>query len=306
MNRLKQIASILISFISITTLAQNEIPNGGFETWPDDIAPAGYGAFQAPQKQYDKLRTVFKSPDARSGSFSMRLRNASIKEAIAAMNINTHGVSFPDQIIPAGIWSCEGNCKIPPKDNLGRARFPVTKRYKTLCGYYKGKLAGGDKLFVSIVMFKGSNVLGGSDAGLIQHAFITQSSATWKKFEIPITYLGSDENVMPDAAALQISIVGKTFPQNPYAGGTGQSATLGTEVLVDDVTFCVGKADVLVFTPKVVNEVSAGPTQDSASTASTQNSSNGTNIQIPENEHLLPGVQTFVNLDNDDNDAFYD
>ncbi len=299
---------LLLSLLCpVFSIAQNnEIPNGGFENWPDDFTPAGYGSFQAPQAQYAALRTVFKSTDARSGKFSVRLRNASIKEAIAQMNINTQGVNFPDQIIPSGVWSCEGNCKVPPKDNPGRSRFPVTKRYKTICGYYKGKLAGGDKILVSVVMFKEKNVIGGSDAGTIQHAFITQGSDKWKRFEIPVTYFGSAESVIPDAAALQISIVGKNYPQNAFAGGTGLFVTIGTEVLIDDVSFCVGKADVLVFTPKVLNEVSTPSEQDTASVANEQNTSNGTNVQIPENQHLNPGVQTFVNFDNDDNDAFYD
>lgn len=300
----------IMCLLCIVTVAQrNEIPNGDFENWPDDFAPEGFGSFQAPQKQYAQLRTVFKSNDAKSGKSSVRLRNTSIKEYVAAMNINTYGMSFPDQSIPAGIWSCDGNCKIPPRGNIDRVKFPVTKRYKTLCGYYKGTLAGGDKLFVSIVMFKGNNVMGGSDAGTIQHAFVTQSSNGWKKFEIPITYLNVRDDAVPDGAALQISIVGAGYPQNAYAGGTGQSVHLGTELFIDDVAFCVGKADVLVFSPKVLNEVNttiATEGQDSTSTMPEQNESTGTNVQIPQNENLDPGVQTFVNLDNDDRDKYFD
>lgn len=281
----------------------NEIPNGSFEEWSGSF-PVNYGAFQAPQAAYKDLQVVFQSTDARSGKSSLRLRNGSLHEYLKKNPIPTTYMP-PEIIFPAGIWSCSGDCKVPPKGKQGleRSRFTVTKRYKTLCGYYKGKLAGGDKLNISISMFKGDNAMGGSDAGLIQHAFITQSSTTWKRFEIPITYFTTDEDIIPDGALLQISIVGASFPKNPMA----YAGTFGTEILIDDVAFCVGKADVLVFSPKVLNETSipnAG--QDSVLTNTEQNESNGTNVIVPQNEHLNPGVQTFVNLDNDDNDKFFD
>ena len=288
---------------------KNEIPNGDFENWPDNFAPAGYGSFQAPQAQYKELRTVFKSTDALSGKFSVRLKNASINELMKNMGVKLPaGYSIPETIIPAGIWHCQGDCKTPPKGKAGlsRARFPVSKRYLTVCGYYKGTLAGGDKVFISIVMYKGNNIMGGSDAGTIQHSFVTESAGKWKKFEIPVSYLPGNEETIPDAASIEISIVGKDFPQNAYAGSTGSNVHLGTDVLIDNIGFCAGKADVLLFLPKVMNEKSKGSGGDSSLSDGGTNQSNGTNELIPVNENLKPGAQTFVNLDNDDRDEFFD
>jgi hypothetical protein len=299
-------------FFYLNGLAQKgELPNGSFENWPDDFAPAEYGAFQAPQAQYKELRTVFKSDDAHAGKYSVRLKNASINEMMQKMGVKLPaGFSIPETIIPAGIWHCSGNCKMPPRGRQGleRAKFPVSYRYKTVCGYYKGKLAGGDKLFVSVAMFKGNNVMGGSDAGTIQQAFIVESTDTWKKFEIPITYLANDKSATPDGMSLEISIVGAGFPQNAFAGGTGGFVHLGTDVLIDNVHFCEGKADLLVFNPKVLNEKSTPIVHnDTSSTASnTANASNGTHELVPDNEQMNPGAQTFVNLDNDDNDVLFD
>lgn len=295
----------LLAQISIQA-QPNEIPNSDFEEWSGD-RPLNYGAFQAPQAQYKDLQTVFQSTDAHTGKYSLRLRNGSLHEYLKKNPIPT-SYKPPEIIFPAGVWSCEGDCRIPPKGKEGfkKAQFKVSKRYKTLCGYYKGTLAGGDKLFVSITMFKGTSAMGGSDAGTAQKAFITQSSNGWKKFEIPILYFPGNDAEMPDGAAIQISITGRSFPQNPI----GMQGTFGSEILIDDLSFCIGKADILVFLPKVMNEKSPDtppPANDQQETPGTAPAaSTGTNVQLGKDQQLIPGVQTFVNLDNDDLDDFFD
>lgn len=299
-------AAFALFYLLPAAAQSNEIPNSDFEYWSGD-RPDGFGAFQAPKSAYKDLQTVFQSNDAHNGKHSVRLRNGSLHEYLKKNPIPTT-YKPPEIIFPAGIWTCAGDCRIPPKGMEGfkKAQFKVSKRYKTLCGYYKGTLSGGDKLFISISMFKGNNVMGGSDAGTIQHAFITQSSNGWKKFEIPITYLPGNDKEIPDGASLQISIAGRSFPQNPM----GISGTFGSEILIDDLSFCTGKADILVFLPKVMNEESpdtpAPANDEQEPPVNTQVSGAGSNLQLSKEQQLIPGVQTFVNLDNDDTDEFFD
>lgn len=215
---------------------KNEIPNADFEDWTDDV-PANYGAFQPPNKMF---QTVFRSSTAPSGKSALRITNT----------------TFMGQLMPGGIWYCKGDCSIPPKGMAGfnRSKFPVTRRYMTLCGYYKANLKGGDKLWISISMFKDTMALGGSDAGPIQLAFITKSTSEWKRFDIPITYPAGSDSLIPNGAFLEIAIVNAAFPQNPYK----MQGTAGSEVFIDKLTFCKGKEDILVSVPKEAEESTAG------------------------------------------------
>jgi hypothetical protein len=216
---------------NVTPVVQhlNEIPNGDFEEW-NDFSLVNYGAFQPPNKVF---QTVFKSTEAPSGRSSVKI-----------VNVALHG-----QVIPGGIWYSKGDYRTPPRGREGfsRAKFPITKRHKTLCGYYKAKLLGDDKLWISVGIFNGeNNVIGGTDSGGIQHAFITENTSAWKPFQVPISYDPTRESLPADFAALEIAIAGKRFPQSPNAF----NGTAGSEVHVDALSFCKGKEDILVPKPK--------------------------------------------------------
>lgn len=226
------LATLLLFSVPVMSQTINEIPNADFEDWTGN-APTNYGAFQAPNGMF---QTVFKSGNAPSGNSCLRIANASVM----------------GQVIPGGLWYCKGDCSVPPKgmEGFNRSKFPVTKHYKTLCGYYKANLKGGDKIWISISMFKGNTNLGGSDAGKIQLAFITKSTSVWKKFMIPITYPVENATAIPDGAFLEIAIVKASFPKNPYQ----MQGTAGSEVYIDKLSFCKGKEDILVSLPENNNE----------------------------------------------------
>lgn len=204
-------------FAAGTAQAQiNELPNPDFEQWTD-FAPVDYGAFQPPQLFW---RTVFQSSDAASGQFAVRLRT----------------VAFSGQTFNGGLFSCTiGDCRTPPDDDAA-LYFPVSLRYTNLCGQYQGAPVGGDKLFVSLALLQGGTVIGGTDAGTSQGAFLTEPQDRWTPFNMPITYLpGVGDSVRPDQAILELSNVGPTFPQGDPATFAG---SVGTEFAVDDLYFC--------------------------------------------------------------------
>ena len=182
-------------------------------------------------------------------------------------------IGFFGQTFSGGMFYCQGACS-SERD----LEFPVTRQADAICGHYKASLLGGDRLMVNLVYRHGGRPFAGTDQGDSQHAFLAADASEWTPFRVPITAAPGDEETIPDRALLQIALFGPGYPQQPADFGTA-----GSQAWVDGVRFCDDVVDLEVDRPGVLG----GATVDDSSEAS-------------------PGVQTFVNLDNDDGDDFFD
>lgn len=288
-----------------------EIPNGDFETWSGDN-PANWGTGMPDPMQgqwsamldgYD-LQNVKRSTDSKSGDHSLHLKNISL---LAYMQSRPDWAKF-DQMpgikaqieadlkrnsFMASVYSCQGDCDaLVSMGNPGiagqmlkRIKFPVAKQPKSLCGFYKANLKGGDKLWINAALFSGEDIAGSFKPGERQ-SVISQSSTTWKSFKIPLYTLSEDLEVT--AASLQISIVGAAFPDEPPYQVTGAALGLsipgtdGSEVWIDDLCFC-DQVQLDIWKPDLLG-----------------------GQMVASGEKRVKGAQTFVNLDNDDDDEMWD
>lgn len=163
MKKLIIIPAVLLA-LAMTINAQ--IPNAGFETWttfgsyeePDGWAtmnPACAGPFYS----------CTKSADHYEGNYSIRLENnTSLTQYTGGYGMAiTDTMAYPFQ--PA---------------------FAVTGQPNTLSGYYKYTSLNNDTMFIRIVSFKNSIMLG-------YNTFKTGTSTTnWTGFDLPLTYPAAD------------------------------------------------------------------------------------------------------------------
>ena len=152
----KLLQSILVTLFSfnftLSLMAQNPIPNAGFENWTGDNLEGWW------ENNLFEPHPVTPSNDAHSGSLSAKL------EAVE--------------------WS---SVPIPPSmisgDSLG---FAVTERHATLTGFYKFTPVANEMLNISVGMFFGADSAVG-----ISLLSITTAASNWTKFSTPITYFSS-------------------------------------------------------------------------------------------------------------------
>lgn len=142
-----------------------------------------------------------------------------------------------------------------------------------VCGAYKGYIGSTDELVISVNV-DGNN--SGFSAGT-QKAF-SRSSSNWIEFAIPMNaYPG---NTIPESANVGINA---RIMQRGSLMNWGKSPF--TEIWLDSFHFC-DPVQLTAYAPEVI----AG----------------NTTTKIHDREEESKGVQTFVNLDNDDEDGEYD
>jgi len=174
--------TLVLVFFNFALLAQ--VPNAGFESWtgssPDNWMPSYPTA-------------ISKSTDAHSGS-------AAVKGEV----ISLFGVLMPPQVI----------CGTP-----GGQGFTVTNRPKTFTMWYKHNSVQGDVFFVNVVLYNGSNAVGGA-------AGIFNATSAYTKISIDFTYM--EGGAVPDNAYIQLGIT----------ADQGSSAIhQGSYFIADDVAF---------------------------------------------------------------------
>jgi hypothetical protein len=145
--------ALAISLAIIPTgiaVAQDEVPNAGFESWSMG-EPAGWltsGGF-APG-------TIAQSTDAHSGNYALELA-----------------------VVQVGPGFYQGGFAQCPS---GGGSFPISERWTQLRGYYKINTPDGDGVGISVALYKGGAIIG--TGGF----FDTGSTAGWQEFVTDLVY----------------------------------------------------------------------------------------------------------------------
>ena len=182
------------SLITCVAMAQNEIPNAGFEDWSGDT-PVGWTTANAP----GFLTPVTQSTDAAEGSSSAR------GEALAIPG----GSAVLAPVLTMGV---------------GGALVPITQAYEGIRGQYKMQANGSDAMIVALQLY--------DDAGaLVASAEVDLPTATmWTEFELVLDYNAGSSTEQPTRGQIQITIennsgtatVGSVFHVDDlsFTGGT--------------------------------------------------------------------------------------
>jgi hypothetical protein len=148
---------VLASMSFFKTQAQNQLENSGFETW-DEIAISANDTIREPV-DWSSLKTsdneslsplapvvCWRSSDAHSGSYSVRLEN--IATIIIANGTVTNGRIHPDLNMSKSYMYTD------PGD--GRWNGPFTSRPDSITGWFKYIPQGSDSLQVKAILHKGN------------------------------------------------------------------------------------------------------------------------------------------------------
>ena len=166
---------LLSAIMPIIVLAQNPIPNHGFEDWSGGN-PVGWITSNIP---FPPIVNVTQSNDSHGGSSSVRLEVVSF-----------NGFPFPTTLMSGD----------------GLAGFPCQERFESLSGYYKSQPQSGDGMTISVIMYQNPGQLDQVAIGI--GSFLASSAANdWTQFSIPIDYFLEGE---PDACLIQIVLGNET------------------------------------------------------------------------------------------------
>ncbi|MGA7159692.1 MAG: T9SS type A sorting domain-containing protein [Bacteroidota bacterium] len=176
--------AVLIFLLLPLNPVRAQILNAGFESWTSG-SPDSWFTNNAPTL----YTTVTQSTDAHSGSLALKGSTVSYLSTV-----------------------------LPPIVAAGSSEqgFSITTRNSSITGYYKFTPAGGDSLYITVVMYKGGTGIG---AGFIA---IGGTVSSYTQFTVPIAYATGDT---PDKVTI-------LFNLKP-----GSSAYhVGTSFLIDDIT----------------------------------------------------------------------
>lgn len=180
---------IYLLLLGITVNTFSQIPNASFEQWENNN-PSQWFTANTPLI----TDVVTQSTDAHSGSYAVRGEVKAIPFSIFKM---------PPLIFPGS--SGHG--------------IPISERYQSLRGYFKFFGLEGDKLTVSVGMYKNSNQIG-------YGGFYVTSAPDYQEHSANIQYQTSD---IPDSMLFVITICGP--------GGTLDSTFhAGSYYIADDVS----------------------------------------------------------------------
>jgi len=259
------------------------IENGGMEIWASDRRPRDFTTFgvnpDIPRSYPLDIQVAFQSTDAHTGDYSVRIKNLDLypqlppEAGMAKAYLGENAF-----VTPGGIMTCEEPCPTETGASVGAGaglemfsplRADEVKSH--VCGAYKGYIAASDELVIALTVDGGGSITGG-----VQESF-TRSSSDWIEFAMPMT---SWQGALPDSANVGISA--RLMARNNQVGWAKSPIT---EVWLDSIHFC-DPMQLIAYVPEVI--------------------SGGTDTEIIESEEDTLGVQTFVNLDNDDEDSAYD
>ncbi len=206
-------SNLTLAFLSLVTLANAQVSNGGFEDlnvdataqyWAGDlhliaIVIDSNGVAHMDSVVYDGGSDYALSTDAHSGQYAMELRNGF-----------NYTANYPI------IGRIHANSDTNSYQSFPLVTLPITQRPQTLSFWSKYTPVATDSAEVTIDVFdEGQNMIG---AGRLTFG---GTGTTYTQFEVPVIY------TTQDAAA---------FMQVTFANGTyGGTVTLGTRLLIDDV-----------------------------------------------------------------------
>lgn len=183
---------LLISFTIGSVFSQQQIPNGGFETWETHALgyenPVGWDNPNAVLSLF-ALTPVTPSTDAAVGNFSALLESKLL---------STGGVDF---VIPGVVTL--GTFVVDYINNTANlvGGIPFTDRPIALKGSYKNYPAAGDSTMIVAIFTRWVPAKGKRDTIGFAGMFPKATISTWTNFSIPINFFTEDA---PDSMNINI------------------------------------------------------------------------------------------------------
>jgi hypothetical protein len=197
--------SISIFFFEEKSIAQNPVPNPGFETWIEVNGlyeePEGWGS-QNPYT-WSFVFTVSKDQSSFSGDYAVKIATKG------------HNNTFITGILCSGVlnvsdFSCKGG-------------FPVDYRWGYFSGYFKYAHDSADVCMMKALMWKWNTSTLSRDTVATAVFYGDNISGEYEPFGVPFEYKSAD---VPDSAMIVIAATDSLF-----------SAPIGSVLLVDDIAF---------------------------------------------------------------------
>ena len=190
--------SFLLAFFALGAIAQDTIPNAGFEFWtqggPDYVDPNGWQTLNSQTDIISILTCLRDSGTVHSGKYSVKL-------------VTKSGAGF---IIPGILSTGQIHQSGAIDDGI-----PMSSRPTSLNGWYKYNPVSNDTATFSISLTKAGSPIG---AGAIS----VRDTADWTYFSVPVTYSSGNT---PDSVQLL------------FFSGTNQSSHLGSTMWIDDLSY---------------------------------------------------------------------
>lgn len=192
---MKKIFTLLFSALFFLAFGQTQLENPGFEGSWENVA----GSEDEPA-QWNSLKTAdaltllapivaFKSTDAHSGNYSIRLKNK-LTAGVVANGIITNG-RVHASLDPE-------NGYVYTESSNSDWCFPFTDRPDSLVAWYKYFPLGGDKGKVEILLHTGTSAQlpeSGSTShwvGKAKYIITDNTLGTWKRLSVPFNYYNSN------------------------------------------------------------------------------------------------------------------
>ena len=199
-----------LTFAYFTGMAQNQIPDGDFESWASDALnlyenPAsGWWATLNPLRNLGGPVTVAKSSDAHTGSFAARI------------NTDTYGTALLPGILLSGEFDL-----LQGVNGFTRGQA-YTGRPTNFEGWYKYAPANGDSAAIAVQLTRWNAATQVRDTVGEVGIIIRNAAASWTQFVLPIVYYNNDT---PDTLVVVAT---------SSADGANFNGASGSELLIDD------------------------------------------------------------------------
>ena len=211
---MKKVYTFIVSFFVLSSLNSQTIPNSGFENWTTTQL-----VVQSPNSWVTLnllgltsfTFPVTKSTDKHSGSYAAKC------ETVSLQLVDT----MPAQVFPGFI--ALGDFDLLTQ--TGGFGVPFTSRPDSMVFWAKSNLLGGDTAIAYVQLSKWNATLSGQDIIGAGEVLFTESLSSYKRFSVPLTYNSSSTS---DSLSI----------------GFMSGNTLGSYIIVDDVSFIYNSADV--------------------------------------------------------------
>ena len=208
---MKKIFTFILSALTISVIAQTQIPQGGFNNWtnsPQNDYSEPSGGWWTTLNSLVSLGapvTVYPTSDAHSGEFAAQLET------------QMYGT-----LLLGGLLASGNFINIDPFIELGR---PFTDKPTKFKGWYKYLPVDGDSAAIAARLTKFNTSTKQQDTIAQAIKIITNNVSSYTQFEIPFNYLQAETN--PDS----ISIVFMSSAESGnFLGSTGST------LILDDIS----------------------------------------------------------------------
>jgi len=215
-----------VLFLSITSIAQDQLENPGFEEWEDILVseqdtirePIDWSSLKTSDNpQLSTLAPVvcFRSKDAHTGDYSLELVN--VKSFVIANGVATNGLMHPN------MNTAESYTFTDTVDDQWHT--PLTARPDSIAGWFKYSPQETDTFQVKVALHQGFGKIPDADFAMnwiaeAEYRSPKNTEGEWQRFSTPFSYF-SDEN--PEYVLLVLN------------SGAGFQPAEGSVLLLDDL-----------------------------------------------------------------------